>query len=457
MASTASDQYATLIKLCILLNTISFISSFASCVTFGFIRTYYPKLADRVSFRLSFAALLCNIGYSGHHLLVFCWDATPGFLCVYAPWAIVFFALSSTFFIVCIALGLQPGTNCWYLTSDHKRKIIWEWVTLFSWIDTSILYCAIVIIMVIRKLKFAAKQMDAFDFSLTTRLSSNPPIIDKAMISSVVRKVVWYPVLPVAQIFGSFTETYYYVNNTTTYPLMLTSFSCMAIQGLLNALVFSQDVAVTRTFQAVKLQWWISNVNSYESHYPHRSNNKAIEDKFSTLGKFNDFVELKALNCNNADIIKISEPSFLEWLSYMLLIKLFSPPKSPSRLTPINTFVGNDDSNQDVNLDDQNDDQVILPKPAHLKDSNQYSSSSHCLNLSNSYEPLIGSSKSYQANQTNNTDVIDILNCAVEDEGRIDIMNIIGESTKRISEEFTRVLGSDVELFKETKKMLRKL
>ncbi|CAG8565451.1 14784_t:CDS:2 [Dentiscutata erythropus] len=385
---------ATITQLCIIMNTISLISSVASCVTFGFIRTYYPKLADRVSFRLSFAALFCDIGYSGHHLLFFCWDATPGFLCVYAGLQLGTYLCTTK--NTCIDIGMKLS-NCWYLATNPKNKIIWQWVTLFSWIDASILYCAIVIIMVIRKLKFVAEKFDSSDYSLTTRLSSHPPLIDKYMISSVVRRVMWYPVLPVAQIFGSLAETYHYVNHVTPYSLMLISYR------LLSALVFSQDIAVTRTFQAIKLQWWISNVNYYESHYPHRSHNKAITDNPSRLIS--------------------SEP-----------------------LSSINSFVGNDDSNQDIILDNKNDD-LVLPKPVHLKDSNQYSSSI-------SSEPLIGSSQSYQ---TNNTDVIDILNCAVEDEGRIDVMKIIGEPTKRISEEHTRMFGSDVESFKETEIMLRKL
>ncbi|CAG8735066.1 17510_t:CDS:2, partial [Cetraspora pellucida] len=270
--------------------------------------------------------------------------------------------------------------DCWYRDSSQQRALIWEWVTLFGWIDASILYCVIVIIMVIRKLNSVAKQIDALDFSSTSRSSNNPPLINKAMISSFVRRVIWYPVLPVAQIFGGFTETYFYINHVVPYPLILICFIGMSIQGLLNALVFSQDLAVIRTFQVIKLRWWISIVNSYESHYPHKSHSKAI-----ALVKSNNFVELKALNCNNADIIKsdiinddvidnniinedinnknfinknnnidnrannsiVSQPSLLGWLKYMLLIKLFSPPSqviSSDYLSSINSLDGNEDS-----------------------------------------------------------------------------------------------------------------
>ncbi|CAG8645338.1 3968_t:CDS:2, partial [Dentiscutata heterogama] len=375
----------------------------------------------RVSFRLSFAALFCDIGYSAHLLFNFVLDPTPGFLCRYIPWAIAFFSLSSLFFIVCIALNLHimfineyrrhdfenyyftiafssalllsllPAAanmygyddildRCWYRDSGQVYNIIWQWVTFDSWIDASILYCAIVVIMVIRKLKFAEKQIDTFDSSSTSRLSSHrhpPPLLDKAMISNVVRRVVCYTVVPVAQTFCTFTETYYYVTKTLLVRSMPLSYNGGSPMLTIMSLIILIDLT--------------------------------------------------------------AKPLQIKWLRYMLLIKLFSPPKSSPRLfssellSPINSFVGNDDTKQDIILDNQNDQGIhlILTSP-------------HCLNPSNSSEPLVGSSKSYQTNQTNinnlnNTNVIDILNFAVNDEGRIDFMNINGEPTKRISEEFSEI------------------
>ncbi|CAG8738183.1 14192_t:CDS:2, partial [Racocetra fulgida] len=130
---------------------------------------------------------------------------------------------------------------------------------------------------------------------------------------------------------------------------------------LLNALVFSQDIAVTRAFQDIKLHWWITNVNSYESHYPHRSHNKSVTDEFNMLGRSNGIIELQPLNCNNADINK--------------------------------SDIIND---HDITLNNQKNDQdvhLVYPEPAHLKDPSQYSSldlPSHYLNLSTSSDPLIG-------------------------------------------------------------------
>ncbi|CAG8769014.1 20233_t:CDS:2, partial [Cetraspora pellucida] len=177
---------------------------------------------------------------------------------------------------------------CWYRGSGQQYNLIWEWATFYGWIDASILYCAIVIIMVIRKLHLVAKKIDGLDFSSTSRSSSHPPLISKTMISSVVRRVIWYPVILLTQISCGLMETYFYINHVITPPIMIFSFIGMSIQGFLNALVFSQDIAVT------------------------------------------------------------------QWLRYMLLIKLFSPPKITSRvilsnhLSSINSVVNDNSDNQNT-------------------------------------------------------------------------------------------------------------
>ncbi|CAG8486171.1 1591_t:CDS:2, partial [Dentiscutata heterogama] len=428
-------------------------------MTFGFIRMYYPNLADRVSFRLTFAALFCDIGYSGHLLVILSWNNTPSFLCGYTVWAIVFFGLSSLFFIVCIALNLHI-----IFINEYKSRYNFEkyyFITAFSFAlilsllpvianmyDASILYCAIVVIMVIRKLRSVTKKVDdVFDSFPTTQLSGYPALINKTVIFSVVRRVMWYPVIPlIAQFCNSFVETYVYVNRVVSYPLFLLCYIGMSLQGLLNALVFSQDIAVTRAYQAVKLQWWIYNVNTYESHYPHRSYNKAIIDDFG------------------------------KWLRYMLLIKLFSAPKISPRLmslellSPVNSVTGNkphtsstlfgkNDSKQDITpsnnqIDDQ-DIHLVLPEPVHLKNSLQYSSldlMSHSLNPSTSSDPLIGGSKNNQTNQTNTNNinnVMDSTNCKVGDDEVMIDMPVNDGQTNRLSEDYTKIYGQDVELSQE--------
>ncbi|CAG8449790.1 12882_t:CDS:2 [Dentiscutata heterogama] len=494
--------------LCVPLNIISLISTIILCVTFSLIRIYYPNLADRVSFRLAFAASFCDVGYSGHLLAFFFWDTIPDFLCGYLTWAIVFFNLSSLFFIVCITMnlhiifineyksrytfekyyfiialsfalllsllpiaanmfdndGLECG--CLYHYLGQEKNLIWQWITFFGWIYASILYCMIVVIMVIKKLKSVKKEVDDVFGSLpNSQLAGYSTKITKSVISFVVRRVMWYPVVPlVAQFFGSLIETYAYVNRAVPYPLILLSYIGLSLQGLMNTLVFSQDIAVTRAFQVAKLHWWISYVNYYESHYSHRSYNKAITEKFNMLGISNNFVDLKILNSidiNNDNLV--SQPSLLEWLRYMLLIKLFSAPKTSSRLfshsllSPVNSFsenkintsftlFGNDNLKQAITHDNQNDQDIYLalPEPVHLKDSSQYSSDllSYHLNLSISPDSLKDSYSLTNQTITSNMNVShnSVTNMSTytvgDDEGRIDVMFANDEST-------------DIDLFKE--------
>ncbi|KAF0411860.1 hypothetical protein F8M41_008158 [Gigaspora margarita] len=85
------------------------------------------------------------------------------------------FKFENYYFIIAISLALLlsllpiadnmygydvPESGCWYRDSGQDHGLIWQWVTLFGWINASILYCAI---MVIRKLKYMAKDVDAFE------------------------------------------------------------------------------------------------------------------------------------------------------------------------------------------------------------------------------------------------------------------------------------------------------
>ncbi|CAG8584871.1 16022_t:CDS:1 [Racocetra fulgida] len=157
----------------------------------------------------------------------------------------------------------------------------------------------------------------------------------------------------------------------------------------------------------------------------------------------------------------------------MLLIKLFSPPKSSSQcislefITPVSSFNGNepntsslvekDDSRQDIILNNRNDNQdihLVHLEPVHLKDPSEYSSldlSPNYLNQSTSSDPLIGSSINNQINQTNvnnrnNTRTIDISTREVGDD----------EPSKRVSEGLAEIFSSpqEVEMLKQILKKL---
>ncbi|CAG8741323.1 2296_t:CDS:1, partial [Dentiscutata heterogama] len=122
--------------------------------------------------------------------------------------------------------------SCWYRGSGEEYNIIWQWATLFGWIYASIIYCAIIVIMVIKKLRFVKKEIDdGFDSNSTTHISNYPTLINKTVITSVVRRVILYPVVPlIAKFCNSFVETYAYINRALSYPLFLFCFVGMSLQ-----------------------------------------------------------------------------------------------------------------------------------------------------------------------------------------------------------------------------------
>ncbi|CAG8603130.1 2227_t:CDS:2 [Dentiscutata erythropus] len=256
--------------------------------------------------------------------------------------------------------------------------------------------------MVIRKLKSAKKEVDDCGHST---------VINKNVISFVVRRVVWYPVVPlVAQFFASILQIYSYVDQaSSSFPLLLLTFTGISLQGFMNALVFSQDVAVARAFQAVKLHWWISYVNCYEFHYPYLSYNKAITDEFSMQEKNNDFI--------------FSAPK----TSTRLVSSNFLPPTNSFVRNKSNTYssmFGKDNSKQDIAHGNQNNQDIHLLShrlnlsisPASLTDSYNQTKISNISNISNT---------SASSNSTTN-----ISNYTVgADEGRIDVMLVNDERT----------------------------
>ncbi|CAG8718327.1 18978_t:CDS:2 [Dentiscutata erythropus] len=383
------DQLTFISNLCVPLNIISLISTVTSCMTFGLIRIYYPNLADRVSFRLSFAALFCDIGFSSHLLLAFVWNSTPGFLCGYSAWAIVFFDLSSLFFIVCIALNLH------IIFLNEYRRSYYNFEKYYFIIAISFaLLLSLLPLTADIKLRSVKKEIDdGFGSNSTSHLSNYPTLINKTVISSVVRRVMWYPVVPlIAEFCNSFVETYAYINRVLSYPLFLFCFVGMSLQEWLRYML------LIRLFSAPKIP---ARLASYELLSP---------------------------------------------------INSFAGNKSNTSSAPF----GKDDSKQDITLENQNDDQdihYVLPELAHLKNSSRYSSVdifSHYLNTSTSSDPLIDSNnQTIQSNISNiRVPLISATNMSAgDDEGRINVMQVNSEPTDID-------LSQEIEMFKLVLKRL---
>ncbi|CAG8516506.1 2421_t:CDS:2 [Acaulospora morrowiae] len=387
----SEEELDQLTQIIIPIILVSIIASAIMSVVFILIRIYYPPLADRVSFRLGFATMVSDLFYMAFQLVGNLAENEPGFMCSFMVWGLVSSSLMSVFFTACIAINLQtifvheykgrrnlekyyfifsigmalllsflpltqnmlgfdvPEQVCWYKDSGMKYNIIWQWATLFGWIELCVLYCAIIVITVVIKLYFVASR---FEKTLEVLPITDPSKDElkkfakkSPTISMVVRRVLWYPVVPIiTQTPNWLVETSIYLQQRASYSMFLVCFVAIAMQGLLNALVFSQDIAVTRAIQLKKLNWWYNYVNAYEQKYPHLSKNKRIESsKKSRTDSSNNNTNVTDILpeqlSEKMEIVRKSEgsesasnPTFLEKLRYTLLVKLFSTPEETDLL-----------------------------------------------------------------------------------------------------------------------------
>jgi hypothetical protein len=153
----------------------------------------------------------------------------------------------------------------------------------------------------------------------------------------VVKKVIWYPIVPIITQAPNFlVETDIYVNQRINFGfLIMATFS--ASQGILNTIVFMQDLAISRAYRLTKLSWWYNHVNKYEELYPHLSRNKA----FDPLDLVDNEVKSEQQHEQSQQ-----QPSFGEKLRYNLLIILFSKPKGDDAMIEYDQYITTKDDEE---------------------------------------------------------------------------------------------------------------
>ncbi|KAG9285128.1 hypothetical protein G9A89_008475 [Geosiphon pyriformis] len=77
-------------------------------------------------------------------------------------------------------------------------------------------------------------------------------------------------------------KTHIYATKTICFELYLLAYITCSLQGTLNALVFSQDIAVSRASQSLRRYWWKIYVNPFENRYPNLSRNKSFPSQKGT-------------------------------------------------------------------------------------------------------------------------------------------------------------------------------
>ena len=128
--------------------------------------------------------------------------------------------------------------------------------------------------------------------------------------------------------------------------------------GLLNTIVFMQDIAITRAYRLTKLRWWINYVNKYEELYPHLSRNKAF------ISSTNPMVN------NEEKKEEQKRPSFAETLRYNFLTLIFKKPKeSDAIISDDPYYIDKNDDDDRINISNG---VVDLEKDNELQENQEY-------------------------------------------------------------------------------------
>ncbi|CAJ0841643.1 11158_t:CDS:2 [Entrophospora sp. SA101] len=365
------EEGQVVLTLLLIQSTASLIATVLGISVFFSIRHKYPRLVNRVTFRLALATMISDFGISVAQLIGATLASPTGPSCIIAIWGTVFFSLMSIFLPTCIAINLQimfihgyrgrlklemfyfiisialasilslapfadnmygwdvPEATCWYRDSGTKLSITWQWASFYTWEIICILYCIITLICIGVKLHKVSSQSistNNIDGQTMTSQYDKNVLRNKTIISLVVGKVVWYPVVPIITQGPNFLfETDIYVNQKVNFV-----FSILAT--LLSFQVFMQDIAVSRAYRLTKLNWWYNHVNKYEESYPHLSRNKAL-DPLESVDRVDH--ELKDKNQKQSQ----QQPSVAEKLRYNLLTLLFSKPKGDEMLTEYDQYM----------------------------------------------------------------------------------------------------------------------
>ena len=102
-SSATPEQTLVMSRLIMSLNYISLSAATIGVFTSLYIRLKYPKLADRVTFRIAFAALVSEALYALLQIVLNT-QLSPTPLCGFLAWGWVFLSLTSVFLPTCIAI-----------------------------------------------------------------------------------------------------------------------------------------------------------------------------------------------------------------------------------------------------------------------------------------------------------------------------------------------------------------
>ncbi|RUS19064.1 hypothetical protein BC937DRAFT_88031 [Endogone sp. FLAS-F59071] len=283
-------------ELNIYLNSASIACGLAVIVIVLLIRSYDPKLVDRVSLRLTVVISAVDV-IKGVAYIVFTFIATPGFWCGFTSWLVLFLTNYYTFLSVAIAfnlqwvflhkrpvykwlekfyfilsfvlslvtsvapwatghLGIDPSYGvCWYTSYSTRRTIVWEWASFLSWNIIGTIYCLLIALFVIIKLKVNSWKLQSFGQQSTnsSRIGYRQHRKAQATLNKLVTRISLYALIPFITQGGWYLNEVimqfgHYLNIGVDFWTIVGT----DLPGVFNLIAFLMDPALANSLAYIK-------------------------------------------------------------------------------------------------------------------------------------------------------------------------------------------------------------
>lgn len=295
-----ANRIFSILNLCI--NSAGIAGGVLVCLIIALIRLYDKSLVDRVSLRLT-AAVSTVDAIKAAAYIIFTFVATPGAACGATAWLILFLTNLYTFLSVAIAfnlqwlflqgkrvhphlekayflvsillavattvppwaagrLGLDPNYGvCWYVAYSSKRTILWEWMTFLGWNLLGTIYCFLVVVAVVFKLKKNTQTIKSYNANTSSSGGGKGQLTiaqkrarrTQRTMNKLVLRICLYALIPIVTQTGWYIsecimQFQHYLNVPLDWYLIVTT----DLPGVLNFVAFCLDPALGNALNTIK-------------------------------------------------------------------------------------------------------------------------------------------------------------------------------------------------------------
>ncbi|ORX89059.1 hypothetical protein K493DRAFT_410661 [Basidiobolus meristosporus CBS 931.73] len=281
----------------VVLNSASILCGSLVLIIYFAIRSFEPKLMDRVSLRLTAAISAVDVLKAVVYIL-FTFVAVSGPACDFSAWAIIFLTNYYIFLTCMIAFNLQyvflhnkpyhPSLEriyfiasfllsvattvpawaagrvgwddnvgvCWWKNYSSKRTRAWEWGCFLFWVVACSIYCLVVVILVITKLEMNLRKLDRFNNAMP--LGTHGSLEERRRkthktIKQLVARIALYTLIPIVTQGGFILMEIWLQFKHEMHPgINYWSVIGTDLPGILNLVAFLMDPALHNSVKVVR-------------------------------------------------------------------------------------------------------------------------------------------------------------------------------------------------------------